>query len=381
MSDKITKWYVFSASFFGVFAFLFALQACPPVLVFIMTEFNTSYAAASTLMSFVALPAILISIPGAFLVSRYGFRKMGSLALILVAIGSLIVYFSNSLLLADIGRLIVGIGGSIMIVTAPSILPSFFSIEELGLIMGIYSTNMPVATVIAFNTLGLLGQAYGWRYAFLIASVISLLALVYYSVVIREPATKGRANFSTERIKHPQIWIIGLIWALFNMAAIAYTTWSSSFFVEFRNIAKPEADFLASMLMLAAIPMVFVSGYISDRLGKRKPLIVISLVVMIVALLWIPSATGILLYSAIALLGVAAAVLAPPLFALPAEIVGKRVEVAFGVLNTCLNIGITLGPLIVGIVRDALQSEFLCYVTMASFTLVALMLTFLLKTR
>jgi MFS family permease len=81
------------------------------------------------------------------------------------------------------------------------------------------------------------------------------------------------------------------------------------------------------------------------------------------------------------MLGVTAAFLPPPLFSLPPEILPLRVGLGYGVLNTCLSVGIASGPALVGFIRDIFPGEFPIYAIMAVFSFLAFVCASLLRTR
>ncbi|MGQ9469208.1 MAG: hypothetical protein ACUVTD_05210 [Nitrososphaerales archaeon] len=69
-------------------------------------------------------------------------------------------------------------------------------------------------------------------------------------------------------------------------------------------------------------------------------------------------------------------------FALPAEIIDvKGIGSSFGVLNTCLRIGIFAGPLIIGFIMDLAYDKMLIFSTMAIFALTSLLFASILKAR
>ena len=69
--DPRRRWVILAVVCACVLAIAFALHSVPPVLSLIMAEFNLSHAQGGLLMSFFALPGIIVSIPGGMLADRY----------------------------------------------------------------------------------------------------------------------------------------------------------------------------------------------------------------------------------------------------------------------------------------------------------------------
>ncbi len=376
------KWLMLAISFLSVFSFLFAMQSLPPVIPQIMGEFNVSHAEASLLMSLVALPTIFLSLPAGILTIKWGPRRVGGPGLVLATAGALITYLANSFLLLEIGRFILGTGGAFVAVSAFSVVPKWFSKGELGKAMGVYAINMPIVTVIALNLLPGVASGFGWRAGFLIAAVILCISTLVYFSLIEEKPSKQPAAGMLRGLKNKQIWLLGAVWALFNMAAISYITWAGTFFIELKNIPNNTAFFMASFLMIAAMLLTPITGTLSDRLGKRKIFLMVASLGMCFSFLLIPGLSLPLLILPVALLGITAAFLPPPLFSLPPEILSpKRAGLGYGILSTCLSVGTASGPVLVGYIRDTFPGELPIYAMMAAFSFLAFICAGLLKIR
>lgn len=378
------RWITLFIAFMAAFAFLFSMQAIPPMMSAIMNEYSISHATASILMLIVALPAVFFSILGGVLVDRYGIKTLGSFGLILVCVGGLISVSSTSYAFLVIGRAVIGFGGALTLVTTLTLIAQLFPQAQRGLAMGVLGLNMPLATITSFNILGRVELVYGWRYGLWISFAVSVTAFFVWTFFIKEKRTSSEkitSKLSLSGLKNKQIWLIGLIWASFNMAAISFTTWGSTLFEDFWLMASTHADFLASMLMIGAL-ITPLTGYVSDRLRKRRILVMVSSLGMAISLFLIPAFSGAVLFLVVAFLGLIAAFIPPTTFALPLEVLDKsNVGLGYGVLNTCLNVGVIVGPLTIGIVIDLTHSTTAIFSTMAIFAILPLLLAFGLRTR
>jgi nitrate/nitrite transporter NarK len=83
----------------------------------------------------------------------------------------------------------------------------------------------------------------------------------------------------------------------------------------------------------------------------------------------VPSSTGWLL-GLILLIGVAQTLVPAPIFALPPEVTStERLGLGFGIVSTCLNLGIVVDPATVGLIRDVTGSYQSSYMLMAGLAL------------
>jgi len=330
-------------------------------------------------MWLVALPGIFLSILGGMLVGRYGVKTICLLGLAIVTGSSMLCAFSNSYLLLQLGRLALGVGGALVVVSAPVPIFQWFDRKELGLVMGLFGLNMPVATVLSFNTLGGVASTYNWRTPILFVTIVNASILLICVFSIREKGRYAPERSTFRSLKNPNIWILGLVWGFFNMGAIGYTSWGKTIFTKFLSLPLAFSDFLASLPMLAAL-ITPLSGFLSDRTGKRRPFILLSSLLMLVVFLLFPFLNETSYLALASILGLSATFLPPAVFALPEEILGiGKGGLGFSVLNTCLNLGIILGPMSIGYALDMTQNEIFAFLLMAAFMFITSILALVLK--
>jgi MFS family permease len=377
-------WVVLFVSLFAFMAFAFAFQVVPPLIPSIMDEFGVSNAEVALMMSIVLIPGIFLGLPAGAFVDKYGARRVGVSALLVVALGSLIAAVANSFILALIGRLILGIGGAFVIVSTPAIIAQWFEREKLGRAMGIFSINMPLATVIALPTSDALRLAYGWHFPFYISLCVAVAAAVFFAILIRTgPFAKHEAKTSVRgAIFNFEIWKVGLVWLFFNAAALSFVTWGPTLFKSFRGMNDIYASFLASVLMLMAIFSVPVFGYLLDRTHRRKRFAVLGSVLMAVALVAAAFSSDLALVASIVVLGIAAGMVPPIASVLPPEILGPVLAgVGFGITGICLNVGAAVGQPLIGYFLDVTGSYAASLLGIAVFSVLGAVVAFTLRTR
>jgi len=338
-------------------------------------------------MTIVMVPGIFLAIPAGLAVNKYGFRLLGFVSTTLVVLGSLTTAVANTFAVALLGRFIVGVGGSFIIVGTPTVIPQWFSHNDLGKAMGIYSTNMPVATIVAFPVATVLAQRFGWHFPFYVGAVVALLAAVILGLVVREGPLKGdresaRWQLVEEAVRNTEVWKVSLVWMFFNTTAIAFLSWAPTLFEEFKNLEPLYASLLASVLMYAAVVCVPLFGWASDRSGRQKPFMVTGAVLLALALNAASYAMGLPLLVSVVVLGVAASMV-PPLVmvvaasSLPPNLAGT----GFSIVTLCQNVGITLSAPLAGYIVQTTGRLELTFLGISSFALAAAVVALSLKTK
>lgn len=356
-------------SFLARFAFIFSMQAMPPLFSMIIQEFGTSFTMTGTLLWLVAVPGLFISILGGLLIGRYGVRTLLTVGLAISAASSVLSSSSDSFFILQMSRLLLGVGGAVAVVAAATLLFQWFEKGRLGLAMGVFGICMPSGIIVAFNFLGVIGSIYGWRSSILVTAAVNLVALVACLLLTTEKKDRRSSRLSVEPFRNIHIWILGLGWALFNMAALGYTTWGKTIFVKHYDLSMEFSGLLASTIMFGAFAQPL-TGHISDMLGRRRSLATISCALIAVIFLSFPFLSSTYFLPVTLLLGILVAFVTPALYALSGKVLGmENGALALGVMNAFLNLGIILGPFTLGYLLDSSDSSLLLFLTMALFAL------------
>ncbi|PIU59619.1 hypothetical protein COS86_03335 [Candidatus Bathyarchaeota archaeon CG07_land_8_20_14_0_80_47_9] len=381
------RWVVLTASFFSFVAYAIVFQLVPPLLGGLQAEFGVNDAQAGLLMSMAVVPGIILALPAGLFMNRYGFRSLGFLSTVSVAVGSLTTALANDFLTALLGRFILGVGGTFLIVGSPTIIPQWFSHRELGKAMGIYGTNMPLAIIIAFPTATVLSQNFGWRCPFYVGGAVSLVAALVFVVTVREGPLKGeprpmKLSDFKRAVGSSEVWKASLIWLFFETTTIGFLTWAPRLFERFKGLEPLYASLLASVVMYSAVFFVPLFGWASDKVGRRRPFIVAGSISMALTLISIAYANDVGLFFSVFALGISAAAIPPLAMAVVAESLPPRLSgTGFGIVTLCQNVGITLSAPLAGYFLQTTQSLLLTFLGLSLFALAGAITGLTIRTR
>lgn len=382
-SEAWRRWVILFVIYLCMLAYAFILQSVPPILSLVITDFNLSHAQGGLLMSFFALPGIIISIPAGILADRYSQKAIGVISLALMIGGAAIFATANSMLMLSLGRTISGIGAIFLGIMAPQLLAQWFIGYEMGIAMGIFNTAVPLGTILSLNFLSLLAQNLSWRASIWLTAGVSLLALVLFALLFA-PARKDRHTlppseslWQSVRLTGVPIWFIGIAWLLFNAVMISFFTFTPDMLTK-AGFSVASAGFLTGVVMWPALLLSPAIGYVMDRIGHKRAIIAIGGIALAILMFWVPTATGWML-TLMLLIGAAQATVPAPIFALPPEVTSpERLGLAFGTLSICLSLGIVVGPAAAGLLKDITGTYQASYILASGFAiLIALTMVFL----
>lgn len=345
------------ATYLCSFAFAFSLQSVPPVLNLLIREFQLTHAQAGLTMALFALPMVFFSVPAGIIADRLGPKLVGLTAFAVTIAGHLIVAFSPVFPMILAGRAVTGIGAFTLAIVGPQLLSQWFLGKELGLAMGIWNTAFPLATTVSLATMGVVGQAMGWQSPMFIAAAITLLSMAVFGLLARpaphlEDRTKSQGSMASAvlRVGVP-IWSVGAAWLFFNASIQSFMTFGPDYF-QSTGYPVATAGLMSSMILWGSLFMGPLVGLLVDRGWQREGLIVLGSLGTALGLFLVPVSQSMILAPILwmALLG---SLVVTSIFALPPALLPPRLMgLAYGILNTSLNIGVSLGPPAVGLVID-----------------------------
>jgi predicted MFS family arabinose efflux permease len=369
------RWGMLGVVYFCLLVPGMAMQTVPPLLTAIVTEFNLLYAQGGLLMSFFALPAILIAIPAGMLADRYNQKAISIISLTLVIAGTILFFNSNTMHLLILGRTIAGIGSVALFVLAPQIVAQWFAEKELGFAIGILNTSIPLSSIIALNLFSLISDQAGWRTCIYPSVGLPLLAittmLFFFTrapMSIQQHKSHQHSVFHEIRQTGLSIWLIAAAWMFFNVVISSFITFTPDY-LQMNGFSIVSAGFITSALMWPSLIMSPAIGFIMDRIGHKHLIIVSASMLVCLMVGMVPYISSRIIWLVI-FIGIVQSMISAPLFTLASEVSEPQKQgVAFGIMATFQNIGAVLGPFIIGFVRDATGAYQSSYLVMSGSTL------------
>lgn len=367
-------------------AFGITFQSIPPILGILIDTFHISHTQAGALMSLFSLPAIFLALPGGILVDRYGARTVGSAGLLAMAFGTAIAAMGSNYWVLGIGRLVAGLGAAVTLMVGPKVITSWFRERELGLSMGVLNTAMPLGTILSLNFMGVIAFRFGWQASMGVSFAVCMVTLCLFLLLYRKRNDTEQVVAEPTRLLTMlkeaglSIWLVGTVWGLFGAAMISYFTYAPDYFVsQGEDIAK--AGLLASYPMWGSIILASIVGLLIDRLDRKWLFVSVGCAGIAILFYLMPGFTS---YATILTIILSVFVAIPPaaVFSSAGELLPERVTgLGFGIMSACHNIGILVGPLITGRLRDATGNYVWSFMAMATFAALGVITMLILKSR
>lgn len=381
------RWAILAVLYLCMLAFGVTMQSVPPILNLVISEFGLLHSQAGLLMSFFALPGIVISIPVGILADRYNPKVIIIVSLLLMMGGAAIFASAGSFPVMLLGRTVSGIGAITMAIVLSQLVTHWFLGRELGIAMGIFNTGVPLGTVLSMNLLSLLAQNLDWRTSIWFSAGLALVALVFFTWFYvpaprknEHPPPPSESFFQSIRQGGGKIWLVGGAWMFFNATMLLFFTFTPDL-LTVAGFSIASAGFLTGVVMWPALALSPAIGLFIDKVGHKRTIIAFGGIALAVVMFQVPGAVGGVL-PLMLLVGVAQTLVPVPTFSLPADIISpERLGYAFGIISVTQSLGIVAGPAAAGWLRDLTGSYQASYTLASGFAILITVMMLFLKTR
>ena len=252
----------------------------------------------------------MLQVPSGMLADRYGPRLVISASVVIAAAGASLIGCAESLGSLYIGRFLASVGVSVIYVNVVKLQAEWFRLREFATMLGLLTLVGNGGSLLSATPLAMLVESTGWRSAFFLVALYSLLMAGACWLVIRNrpteeglPSMKELAAYEfggAAAASSVQIGMkLGLLRVLRNrhtwtpfLASVAvfgvYMTfsgiWGVPYFMQVMHMSRVEAANQVLLMFLGNMAGAPLVGYLSDRLGRRRSPYIVTTLLFLAAL-------------------------------------------------------------------------------------------------
>lgn len=335
----------------------------------------------------VAIPVVLGSvmrIPMGIATDRWGARAVfgALLAYTILPLAGLIAFHGSFIALGALGFLL-GFAGSSFAVGVPFV-SRWYGAERQGFALGIYGMGMG-GTVASALTAPAIAERWGLSAPFILAAALTALTAVVWWLLAREspgprPAAAGLAEPLRVFLREPRAWALTLYYFLAFGGFVAMFLYLPKLLVGVYHLERTDAGARAAGFALLAVLARPVGGWLSDRLGADRVLLVAFAFIAILA----AALTG--FYQQIVPLTIACLTMAVFLglgtgavFKLVGQEFPGQVGAVTGVVGAAGGLGGFFPPIVMATVKSVLGSYSLGFLMLAATAVICLAVLAMLR--
>jgi len=352
-----------------------------PVLPLIIEDYSVSHAAAGVVVTLGILGFALFGIPGAVIVSRLGLRNsvtLGTALMTLMLLTAVVPNFGSLLAL----RLVYGLGAALMFTAQGAMVMRWFGTREILIVNGVTTGAVTLGVTLSVATVAPLSDIVGWATALSIFSIVGVVATVGWLLL------GGRAGSASptvpmvsrkvlrEMLFNPTVLLVVAANAGLMIQYTTLSTWLPTFFNEIRGMSLSEAGFITGLLPFVGLFSVLLGGILPARFGHQRLFFIIPGVMIVLAgpgSFLLEHIGGI--YASVLILGFFTWLVIPSILSVPMQMRDtspEKVSVVFGYILTVEGVTTFLFPLLVGGLRDLMDSFVIGFGICAVFALAVL---------
>ena len=336
----------------------------PPLMPVLMQRFQLDLGTAGLLMTIFSITGFLLALPASIILQRLGPKVAGLIAIGCLVIGSAIGTLATSAGFLLATRLLEGAGMGLIAVVSPALISIWFPPEKRGGPMGVWGTWVPLGSLIMFNIAPGLQAAAGWQAVWWAGAAFALVAFVLFWLLVRLPPTGGAGSTGEISSKPAQeipdlrqalakknLWLLALAYGCYNFIVVGVViTYFPTFLSTARGFSLTNAAVITSISFLVSVFAAPLGGWLSDRMGRRKPFLLIPYIILSAWIVFAFQASGWLITAAMLVFGILASLIPISIFAVIPEVMGSAQMVGLGMAVLLLgqNLGQLLGPLVFG---------------------------------
>jgi multidrug resistance protein len=353
-----------------VFLSVLGVGIVGPVLPLYAQSFGVSAALAGSLITIFGLARLFSNLPAGRLADRVGRRPLLVGGMGLISVSALLSGLAPTFAPLLAFRFLQGLGSAMQTTGALIALSDISTPEDRGRIMSLYMGSLLLGASLGPSVGGLVGQQWGYRAPFFAYAGLALLGTIW--AYFMAPETMHVANGGQRRGRHDDglratLALLGKLLRDGRFVAVSFV--SLVIFVARAGSRSTVLPLFGDSLglgtgqigvvltIMAAINLVCVrpAGVFADRFG-RKAVIVPSAMLTAIALMLFPLSYDYTTFIAFAALwGLGTAFVGPAPAAYVADIAPEgQSGTTMGLFKTFGDVGVTLGPLIMGWLSDSL---------------------------
>ncbi len=278
-------WLVFALTFALMLSDFMTRSVINAVLPLLKREWTLSDGQLGALVSAVPLMVGLASWPVSLLADRGGHvRSVTAMAALwcLATIGCGLSQNHTQMLMA---RGLVGLGEAGYGSVGGAILSSVFPAGRMAAILGAFQAAAVLGTVLGVALGGVIAAVHGWQAAFVLLGAASLIVVVLYPWLVREPSAALRVRHRAEPGARV-LTVAGSMREVFakRSAVLTYVAcglqmfvvgvlgaWIPSYFARAYGLPADEAAMRGALVILMAGIGMVLGGVLADRTGKARP--------------------------------------------------------------------------------------------------------------
>jgi len=293
---SLARWSIFGILILAYMLVFFHRMAPAVVAADLMRTFGITGAALGSLAAMYFYVYTVMQIPAGILADTLGARATVAAGNLVAGAGSIIFGLAGTFWEASVGRGLVGLGVSVVFVGLFKSNSVWFSERNYGLVSGLTLLFGNVGAITSAGPLAALLEVYSWRSVFVALGVGTLFLAALTLAAVRnrpedlgfpsvrqmegQPAHQVRQQHWRQQLQGvvstravwPAFWVdLGMVGSMLAFVGL----WAIPYLRDVHGLERSAAAAYTTMALAGFALGSLGTGWFSDRIGRRRPVIVI----------------------------------------------------------------------------------------------------------
>ena len=339
------------------------------VMALIKADLSLTYTMSGALTSVYFVGYAIGQVPWGAMADRIGSRRVMVASILGIAVSTILFGLAQGFWQAALARLVAGLLGAGVFVPGVRLVSGWFPPEERGTALGIFSIGASVGLISSSTLSPYIATIIGWRATIMGIGLLGLALTAVMWVTLKdneaEERTEGDGDLR-DVLTDRSFWALGVIQMARLGANYVFIAWLPLLLREEFGMSLVAAGVTFSLFNIAGMVSNPLGGIISDRLGEKIVLLVSFAVLAVASFAFTLVKGGLPMYLVILVIGWFINFVRSPSFALIPRLYGvERAGRVSGIQNTFASIGALILPFLIGYIRDATDSYWAGWITLA----------------
>lgn len=306
-AHKLMAWVVcFSAGLFFFYEF-FQLNVFDVINQPLRDDFHIDAQQLSGMSSMFLWGNILFLLPAGVILDRFSVRWVILSAMLVCLLGTIGFALTSSFYWASFFHFLSGIGNAFSFLACVVLVSRWFPPRRQALVVGCLVTMAFIGGMMAHTPFAYLTTAYGWRHALLFDGFLGVFLLIWMLCFVKDrpktmknPVDTNAPTSSShflQALMNSQNWLAGIYTCCLNLPIMVICAlWGASYLQVVHRMTELASSNIVSLIFLGSIVGCPLAGWLSDRAGRRKPLMIVGAFFTLLTLLplmmgWVLSET------------------------------------------------------------------------------------------
>jgi MFS family permease len=239
---------------------------------------GVSMAAGAFILGFACM-----QIPAGYLLDRFNARFVVTSGVLLLAVGNVIISFSNNLVIYTLANFLQGVGASFAFIAAAVLISQWFSAKAFPILFGLTQTLSCVLAGLIHYYFTIALQIHAWYEIYRGLAVFGFTLLILTLLLVKTPSAYQRsAGISLKKslsivLKNKQIWLCSIAASASFGVLLAYAGLWYMQVEKFYSVENLQAVIIGGMIFIGIGIGTPLLGWLSNKVKSRMMVIHLTL--------------------------------------------------------------------------------------------------------